>query len=129
MWRCGRCNVSDFSYLYDSTDSLAPNRGKQEKRTVLGFYWIDDEWRCPRITRKYADKIAHGWLHYGIVIAFCLWFKKPIWQGMVVSEAFGWTHEWITDCVILNKGASKYDLIANNVGMVAGGVTLRIGGW
>lgn len=62
------------------------------------------------------DKFGHFILHFLIVFFGWLVFKE-LWIALVMSELWGWIYEIVWDCWIKGWGASKKDLVVNNLGM------------
>ena len=88
------------------------------------FFWTEDEYSCPELTKKYADKIWHflGCAFLTIVL-YCKFGLHPVFAALCVwlSALIIW--EIIIDCYILFNGASKLDILANTLGvMLAVGV-------
>ena len=84
------------------------------------FFWTTDEFSCPELTRKWADKIWHFLGSALLVVTLHLWFGWSWYVCGVVVWDLGALWEVVVDCWILNIGASGYDLIADLLGMVLG---------
>ena len=92
------------------------------------FFFTQDEFACPELTRKYADKLWHGLGSALLVTALYIWFGwSPLVCGAVVL-GLGILWEIVIDVWILNNGVSKYDLLADLLGVVLGMVISFIGG-
>jgi hypothetical protein len=93
------------------------------------FYWTPDEGSFVAF-----DKFCHVLLHCGIVKLLRLLGVDPT-VAFLMSQTFGWFYEWYFDCYLygiigrfkmLQKfniditGASKKDIIANNLGAIIG---------
>ena len=93
------------------------------------FFWTADEGKW--IAR---DKICHVILHFGIVKGLRLIGVHPT-LAFSISQTWGWLYEYFFDCYfygvigklpILKKfnititGASKKDVICNNLGAIMG---------
>lgn len=113
------------------------------------FFWVKNEWERAvfdnpnsivnkKLRNKkgtgWADKLCHLLLHLLIMV-----FLPPVMRAVfgvnlaivwciVISEIWGFGYEWIFDCVIRKDGASKWDLVFNNLGMVIGGIILWVYG-
>ena len=74
----------------------------------------------------WADKLCHCFLHFLIVITSVIMFHRSLWLALVISESWGWF--WETLDWVRGIGASKFDLIANNAGMLLGVGFALIGG-
>ena len=114
------------------------------------FFFTKDEFACPELTRKYADKLWHFLGSTLLVLVLYLWFGWSWWVCGTVVLGLGIAWEIIVDCWILGKitvslgrwegnkyitpklikqgGISKYDLLADLLGTVLGVVIVWIGG-
>ncbi len=84
------------------------------------FFWTSDEGKW--IAR---DKICHVVLHFGIVIGY-RFLGADLILAFLISQAWGWFYEWLWDCNLVALftdkayGASKKDIICNNLGAIIG---------
>jgi len=75
----------------------------------------------------WSDKLAHCFLHFLIVITLVIIFHRSLWLAIVISE--GWGIFWELFDWAREIGVSKYDLIANNIGMILGIIFVSVGGF
>ena len=110
------------------------------------FFFTKDEFACPELTRKYADKLWHFLGSTLLVLVLYLWFGWSWWVCGAVVFGLGILWEIVIDCWILGReirwqlgeleggtgvwkgGISKYDLLADLLGTVLGVVIVWIGG-
>ena len=99
------------------------------------FFWTSDEGKWIAF-----DKICHVILHFIIVKGLRLIGVHPT-LAFFISQDFGWRYEWLWDCWLVETGivkkiaswlpiiknidikitgASKKDVIANNLGAIIG---------
>jgi len=74
------------------------------------IHWVDDGWLG-------RDKLFHFVLHFSVGFLYTRWLKEPV-GGVIFIDAWGLLWE-IYDSA-RGTGASWKDLIANNLGMLAG---------
>lgn len=94
------------------------------------FYWVDNEWGLAffdnllifgnKTGYGWADKLCHCFKHFLIVIGLVLSGIVSVLIAGIISEIIGWLYEWIVGCFVEKDGASKFDIIANNCGMLIG---------
>ena len=128
-----RSIVSDVNPIKRKLYSLARFISTRLHRTS---FWCLDEWSKGFFDELYilgnrtgygwSDKLCHAFLHFLIVITTVLTFHGHLWLALVISESWGWS--WETLDWTRGIGASKFDLVANNVGMILGTVFVLIGG-
>jgi len=95
----------------------------------MGF-WVKNEWARSgpdfwliwgnTTGRGWCDKFAHCFGHCIAVLAGYLLLQYNIWILMLGSNIWGIGYEAIWDKLICKSGASKFDLVANNIGMLFG---------
>lgn len=93
--------------------------------------WMDNPNFVNRLTGNKRcwgnfDKGAHLFLHFLIIIMLVIIFHRSLWLAIVISE--GWGILW--ECLdwVRGNGASKMDLLANNLGMIMGVIFMLLGG-
>lgn len=92
--------------------------------------WVKNEWACQGVDNwrifgnktgcGYMDKFAHLTGHFIAVLLFRYYFNIPILWLMIGSVSFGTLYEILWDNFAVKNGISKYDLIANTIGMLGG---------
>jgi len=106
------------------------------------WFWVKDEWSKSFLEKDnfinwivgnakgtgWPDKLCHLLLHLLIVLVLTLILKVSILLSAGISIIFGVLYEWIVDCLIFKEGASKFDLIANTIGMLIAVIILKLGG-
>lgn len=93
-------------------------------------FWVSNEWGRSgadwwliwgnKTGYGWSDKISHLFGHCVAVLAGYLLLQYNVWVLMLGSEIWGWGYETIWDRLICKSGASKLDLVANNIGMLLG---------
>lgn len=93
-------------------------------------FWVSNEWGRSGVDwwliwgnktgYGWSDKISHLFGHCVAVLAGYLLLQYNIWILMLGSEIWGWGYETIWNFGIEKSGASKLDLVANNIGMLLG---------
>lgn len=96
--------------------------------------FVDREWGCQgadhwqifgNTTRHmsscgYFDKFAHLIGHCSAVLLARYWLGLPLWLLILGSVMWSICYEVFWDNLAEGSGVSKYDLIANNIGMLLG---------
>lgn len=67
----------------------------------------------------WTNKLSHCGGHFAAVILGRYWYGLPLWLLMLGSFLFGLAYEFIWNKLIEKSGASKLDMVSNNIGMLS----------
>lgn len=105
----------------------------------MKLHWVKNEWSRGGFDNLlilgnktgfgWTDKLIHFYGHMLFVLIIYLWLKPSIIWAMAASEIWGVGYEIFWDCRHKKSGVSKYDLVANNLGMLIAGLILFISQW
>ena len=104
--------------------------------SIQKMFWTANEWSKAFFDNLlifgnttgfgWSDKLFHCFGHYFLVLWLNSFFRLRKFTCGVLSLSYGILYEIIVDLLILKDGVSKFDLLANAIGMCLGILTLII---